>query len=82
MFEREVIIDRVIAGMERKAAGGRWRGGPHPSGYEPHPNTAVLHVRPGGGPARLDEGVVATGHCRDRSTFMEPAKRTTTRPAV
>jgi site-specific DNA recombinase len=32
-FEREVIIDRVIAGMERKAAKGRWTGGTRPYGY-------------------------------------------------
>lgn len=43
-FEREVIIDRVIGGMERKAAGGRWAGGSRPAGYTPHPDTAVLQV--------------------------------------
>ncbi len=32
-FERETIIDRVIAGMERKAAKGLWTGGPRPFGY-------------------------------------------------
>jgi site-specific DNA recombinase len=32
-FEREVIIDRVIAGMERKAAKGLWTGGTTPIGY-------------------------------------------------
>src|SRR3954452_17019196 len=32
-FEREVIIDRVIAGMERKAAKGLWTGGTAPIGY-------------------------------------------------
>ena len=32
-FEREVIIDRVIAGMERKATKGLWNGGPVPIGY-------------------------------------------------
>src|SRR4051812_18898196 len=32
-FEREVIIDRVIAGMERKAAKGLWTGGTPPIGY-------------------------------------------------
>jgi site-specific DNA recombinase len=32
-FEREVIIDRVIAGMERKAAKGLWNGGTRPYGY-------------------------------------------------
>jgi site-specific DNA recombinase len=32
-FEREVIIDRVIAGMERKAAKGLWTSGRRPLGY-------------------------------------------------
>jgi len=32
-FERATIIDRVIAGMERKAAQGGWCGGPVPVGY-------------------------------------------------
>ncbi len=33
-FERDTIIDRVIAGMERKAAAGRWKGGRRPFGYQ------------------------------------------------
>ena len=32
-FERATLIDRVIAGMERKAARGGWLGGPVPFGY-------------------------------------------------
>lgn len=32
-FERATLVDRVIAGMERKAAGGGWLGGPNPYGY-------------------------------------------------
>ncbi|GGK84201.1 hypothetical protein GCM10012284_17990 [Mangrovihabitans endophyticus] len=32
-FERETIIDRVIAGMERTAAKGLWTGGQRPFGY-------------------------------------------------
>jgi site-specific DNA recombinase len=32
-FERETIIDRVISGMERKAAKGLWTGGQRPLGY-------------------------------------------------
>lgn len=32
-FERATIIDRVIAGMERKAARGEWCVGPAPYGY-------------------------------------------------
>jgi hypothetical protein len=41
-FEREVIIDRVIAGMERKATMGLWNGGPVPIGYvkTPRPTTS------------------------------------------
>lgn len=33
-FEREVIIDRVRNGMERKAAKCKWTGGPAPYGYQ------------------------------------------------
>ena len=33
-FERSTIIDRVIAGMERKAAQGGWCGGHEPFGYK------------------------------------------------
>ncbi|WP_254548656.1 recombinase family protein [Catellatospora tritici] len=33
-FEREIIIDRVRNGMERKAAKGKWTGGPVPYGYQ------------------------------------------------
>ena len=32
-FERATIIDRVINGMERKAARGGWNGGYVPFGY-------------------------------------------------
>lgn len=32
-FERATIIDRVIGGMERKAAPGGWTGGPVLYGY-------------------------------------------------
>lgn len=33
-FERAIIIDRVIGGMERKAARGGWTVGPPPFGYD------------------------------------------------
>jgi site-specific DNA recombinase len=33
-FERDTIIDRVIAGIERKAAAGKWKGGRRPFGYQ------------------------------------------------
>ena len=41
-FERDTIIDRVIAGMERKAAAGKWKGGRRPFGYQPDPATSTL----------------------------------------
>jgi site-specific DNA recombinase len=41
-FERDTIIDRVIAGMERKAAAGKWKGGRRPFGYRVDPATSVL----------------------------------------
>jgi site-specific DNA recombinase len=43
-FERETIIDRVINGMERKAARGEWCGGYRPYGYELDPATGKLAV--------------------------------------
>jgi site-specific DNA recombinase len=41
-FERATIVDRVIAGMERKAARGGWCGGSRPFGYEVDPTTGCL----------------------------------------
>ena len=41
-FERDVIIDRVIAGMERKAAAGKWKGGRRPFGYTVNKDTHKL----------------------------------------
>lgn len=41
-FERDTIIDRVIAGMERKAAAGKWKGGRRPFGYRPDPDRSTL----------------------------------------
>jgi site-specific DNA recombinase len=43
-FEREVIIDRVIAGMERKAAKGLWSGGARPLGYSVDKEAKQLHI--------------------------------------
>jgi site-specific DNA recombinase len=45
-FEREVIIDRVISGMERKAAKGEWTHGPRPYGYLLDPDTSRLVPHP------------------------------------
>ncbi len=44
-FERATIVDRVIAGMERKAATGAWPGGYRPFGYSPDPETGFLVVK-------------------------------------
>ena len=41
-FERATIIDRVISGMERKAARGGWCGGTRPFGYQVDPATHFL----------------------------------------
>ncbi len=43
-FERDVIIDRVIAGMERKAAKGKWKGGKRPFGYQVDKSTHILII--------------------------------------
>ena len=45
-FERATIIDRVIAGMERKAARGGWNGGSIPFGYALDRASGNLVVRP------------------------------------
>jgi len=44
-FERATLIDRVIAGMERKAAHGGWLGGLVPFGYEIDSATSTLKPR-------------------------------------
>ncbi len=44
-FERATIIDRVIAGMERKAARGEWCGGQRPFGYLIDKATSTLVVK-------------------------------------
>ncbi len=41
-LERATIVDRVIAGMERKAARGGWCGGSRPFGYDVDPKTGCL----------------------------------------
>jgi site-specific DNA recombinase len=41
-FERDMIIDRVINGMERKAAKGQWCGGYRPYGYTLDHSTGFL----------------------------------------
>ncbi len=62
-FERDTIIDRVIAGMERKAATGKWKGGRRPFGYRVDTSAQSLLPDP-------DEAVVArlifASYTRDR----------------
>ncbi len=41
-FERETIIDRVVNGMNAKAAKGKWPGGHRPFGYLVEPQTQKL----------------------------------------
>ncbi|WP_367115196.1 recombinase family protein [Actinophytocola sp.] len=41
-FERDTIIERVIAGMERAAAKGKWKGGRRPFGYTVDKKTQTL----------------------------------------
>jgi len=45
-FERATIVDRVIAGMERKAARGGWCGGSRPFGYDVDRQTGYLTPPP------------------------------------
>jgi site-specific DNA recombinase len=45
-FERATIIDRIVAGMERKAARGAWCGGYRPFGYQVDPITHYLVPHP------------------------------------
>jgi site-specific DNA recombinase len=46
-FERDTIIDRVIAGMEREAAAGKWKGGRRPFGYRADGAASTLVPDPG-----------------------------------
>lgn len=41
-FERDTIIERVIGGMERKAAKGLWRGGRRPYGYRVNEHSVLV----------------------------------------
>ena len=49
-FERATIVDRVITGMERKAARGGWCGGSRPFGYDVDPQTGYLTPAPSEAP--------------------------------
>jgi site-specific DNA recombinase len=43
-FERATLIERVVAGMEKKAAKGGWNGGTRPLGYDYNPDTGALII--------------------------------------
>jgi site-specific DNA recombinase len=45
-FERATIVERVIAGMERKAARGEWNGGSVPFGYRLDAERRYLEPEP------------------------------------
>jgi site-specific DNA recombinase len=49
-FERATLIERVIAGMERKAASGGWNGGNIPFGYDLDSETGFLKINEGEAP--------------------------------
>jgi site-specific DNA recombinase len=49
-FERATIIERVVGGMERKAAKGGWNGGGVPLGYRVNSETGCLEVEPAQAP--------------------------------
>ena len=49
-FERATIVDRIVAGMERKAARGGWTVGGRPFGYRVDTETGFLTVEPSEAP--------------------------------
>jgi len=62
-FERATLIDRVIAGMERKAARGEWLGGHAPYGYRLNRDTSLLEMDEAEAPvARLIFDLYARKH--------------------
>src|SRR6266478_3446323 len=62
-FERATLVDRVIAGMERKAARGEWLGGHAPYGYRLNRDTALLEMDEAEAPvARLIFDLYARKH--------------------
>ena len=62
-FERATLIDRVIAGMERKAARGEWLGGHAPYGYRLNRDSALLETDEAEAPvARLIFDLYARKH--------------------
>ncbi len=49
-FERALIVERIVAGQERKAARGGWCGGRRPYGYDITPDREHLQPNPGEAP--------------------------------
>ena len=80
-FERGTIIDRVIAGMERKAAAGKWKGG-RPFGYQVNPATSTLIPHPDEAPlVRLVFGLYTADRLGGKTiarTLNDRGHRTTT----
>src|SRR6266536_3702815 len=77
-FERAMIIDRVIAGMERKAARGEWTAGSAPYGYEVDPESSYLATNP-------TEAPLIPGHLRSirpRPDGRQGGGRVAQRPGV
>src|SRR6266540_91664 len=75
-FERATIIDRVIAGMERKAAHGAWCGGYRPYGYQVDTTTGYLTPHPGEAPLvpTIFNRYTAKRHgARAIATWLNPA---------
>ncbi|MGY2029442.1 recombinase family protein [Nocardia gipuzkoensis] len=70
-FERETIIDRVIGGMERKAAKGLWKGGRRPFGYRPDTTGDRLTPHPDESPI---VSLIYRLYTRDRSGSKAIAK--------
>lgn len=70
-FERATLVDRVIAGMERKAARGGWLGGPNPYGYRFNPVAGLLEP---------DEAEASTRQPDLRPLHQEAARHAGSRP--
>ena len=81
-FERDTIIDQVIAGMERKAAAGKWKGGRRPFGYQVNPATSTLIPHPDEAPlVRLVFGLYTADRLGGKTiarTLNDRGHRTTT----
>jgi site-specific DNA recombinase len=70
-FERATIVERVIAGMERKAARGEWTGGSLPFGYRL--DAERRHLEPDPTEARLVREIFARYAERTKAPLRSPA---------